>query len=60
MIFKFNGGIGAVLCSNCHRILMAGREIPKYIWDAVNDDGADKLPDMYCEDCKKKIKKNPG
>lgn len=35
LIFKFNGGNGAVLCSNCFKIIFSGKEIPNEYWDAA-------------------------
>lgn len=53
--FKFNSGYGAVLCSNCDKIIMSGGRIPEYIWDAVSkhNDEIEKIPPMFCCDkCK--------
>lgn len=53
MIFKFNGGQGAVLCGKCNKVLYEGSRIPKYITDAVMNGTIDELPDLFCEDgCK--------
>ena len=49
--FKFNGGRGAVLCSNCAKIIMSGNEIPEYIWEYVSPAGEkdiEDLPPMFC------------
>lgn len=58
--FKFNGGNGAVLCSNCAKIIMSGRQIPEYIWDAVSKHNGEiqKIPPMFCCDkCKEEYYK---
>ena len=57
MVFKFNGGHGAILCGKCGVILKAGSEIPEYVWDAVRKGTVGDLPDMYCEDnCERSMK----
>lgn len=57
MIFKFNGGMGAVLCGRCHKILYSGNNIPQYIIDAVRNGTINDLPDIYCEDnCENSLK----
>lgn len=50
MIFKFNGGRGAILCGRCGKILKAGSEIPEYVLEAVKNGTVNELPDMFCED----------
>ena len=55
LIFKFNSGIGAVLCSNCRKIIMSGSRIPGYIWNAEN---IEDIPPMFCcKECEEKYKK---
>ena len=39
VIFKFNGGRGAVLCNCCRCIVMAGQEIPDHIFKAATGRG---------------------
>ena len=69
--FKFNNGWGAVLCSNCSKIMLQGSQIPQNIWDAVRPQWFDELepgrlslkdiPPMFCcEECEKEYneKKN--
>lgn len=46
--FKFNSGLGAVLCSNCDKIIMSGGRIPEYIWKSVRPFSVKKLPPMFC------------
>ena len=56
--FKFNGGRGAVLCSNCAKIIMSGREIPEYIWESVRPDSDEFLGPMFCsKQCEEEYKK---
>ena len=57
--FKFNGGNGAVLCSNCSKIIMSGARIPKEIWEAVSDRSGgrpiENIPPMFCcDECREK------
>lgn len=55
LIFKFNSGIGAVLCSNCRKIIMSGGRIPEYIWNAKN---IEDIPPMFCcKECEGKYNK---
>ena len=60
MVFKFNDGRGAILCSKCGVILKQGDEIPKYVWEAVKKGTVSQLPDMYCEDNCERSKKILG
>lgn len=56
LIFKFNSGLGAVLCSNCRKIICTGDRIPKYIWD---EPSKSKLPPQFCcDECKHEYYKN--
>jgi len=48
IIFKINGGSGAILCSNCRKIICTGDRIPKYIWDALKTHTIDDLPPQFC------------
>lgn len=46
--FKFNNGWGAVLCSNCSKIMLQGSQIPQDIWDAVRKGKLYDMPPMFC------------
>ena len=46
-IFKFNGGRGAILCSNCYTIIYEGSQI-------TNDKLKIPGPMFCCEECRKK------
>ena len=49
--FKFNSGLGAVLCSNCAKIIMSGGHIPQHIWGHIDKYGTksvENLPPMFC------------
>lgn len=54
LIFKFNGGNGAVLCSNCFKIIFSGKEIPNEYWDAaISEKQQKKVGACFCSDkCK--------
>ena len=57
MIFKFNSGNGAILCSKCGVILKSGSQILEYVWEVVRNGTVSQLPDMYCEDgCERSMK----
>ena len=57
VIFKFNGGHGAVLCNCCRRIVMAGHEIPDDIFKAATGRGNKSLDDFEPVFCSEKCKK---
>lgn len=44
LIFKFNGGKGAILCNNCGKIICSGKEIPRPLPEG---------PQFCCDNCKK-------
>ena len=49
MIVKFNGGLGAILCSKCGKILYTFANMPKEISDRMSKTtDYSKLPDVYC------------
>lgn len=57
LIFKFNGGNGAVLCNNCKTIILTGNKIPRQFWDAATNKNKDTYeeigPQFCCEECEK-------
>ena len=54
LIFKFNGGRGAVLCSNCYTIVYEGSRIPDEYKDAMlNGQENNFEPVFCCDECKK-------
>jgi hypothetical protein len=54
LIYKFNGGMGAVLCSNCYCIMYEGRRIPDEYREAViNGHEEDFGPVFCCDECKR-------
>lgn len=53
LIYKFNGGAGAVLCSNCYCIICEGSRIPDEYRDAVIADKQEEFgPVFCCDDCR--------
>jgi NAD-dependent SIR2 family protein deacetylase len=56
-IFKFNGGLGALLCSKCRVIIKTGKDFSPEEIKAIK--GKVPLPPaQYCNDCNsKQIKK---
>ena len=55
-VFKFNGGLGALLCSNCRVIIKIGND-----YTAEEHEAAIKglyHPPQYCEECLKIKQKN--
>lgn len=61
MIYKFNGGEGAVLCENCRKIIYTASTLPmglrKLMYHAEkNGKPYSSLPPVYCcEDCKESM-----
>ena len=52
-IFKYNNGLGALLCSNCRTIIKTGKDFTYYEKEVVR--GNEELEAQYCKPCKKKI-----
>lgn len=51
--FKFNNGIGALICSKCSTIIKEGPFFTEEEWRAFK--GEIKLPAQYCDICEEKI-----
>lgn len=49
-IFKFNGGLGALLCSKCRVIIKTGKDFTEDEKKAMK--GEINLPPQYCKNCK--------
>ena len=49
-IFKFNGGRGALLCSNCRVIIKTGEEFTEEEMKAMR--GEIEIDSQYCKECK--------
>lgn len=54
-IFKFNSGMGAILCSKCRIIIKVGSEFTELEELAMR--GEVELKAQYCEKCKKRDEK---
>lgn len=52
VIFKFNSGMGAILCSKCRVIIKVGSEFTELEKLAMR--GERELKAQYCEKCKKR------
>lgn len=50
-IFKFNGGLGALLCSKCRVIIKIGKDFTEQEIKAIKY--GVYYPPQYCEKCKK-------
>lgn len=50
--YKFNGGLGALLCSNCKVIIRDGRTFTEDDWRCMR--GEIRLPKQYCDKCQSK------
>jgi hypothetical protein len=51
-IFKFNGGLGALLCSKCSVIIKTGCDFSELEKKALK--GEIKLKPQYCDKCSEK------
>lgn len=52
-IFKYNGGLGALLCSKCRVIIKTGRDFTEEEVQTIKSSLEDsKLPAQYCDKCK--------
>lgn len=55
--FKFNSGLGALICSNCSKIIKVGSDFTEEEKEAAWGDGC--LEPQYCsQECKKEFLKN--
>ncbi len=56
MIVKFNGGLGAVLCSNCWKVMYSGASLPKEFKEAILNGTATQMPEIFCcDECEKEF-----
>jgi hypothetical protein len=51
-IFKFNSGLGALLCSCCRVIIKTGKDFTDEEKKAAYGDGKTKVGPRYCDKCK--------
>ena len=51
-IFKYNGGLGALLCSSCRVIMKTGKDFTDEEISAIK--GYIDMPPQYCSNCKTK------
>ena len=56
--FKFNGGYGALLCSQCSSIIKEGIHFTEEEWKACR--GEIKLPHQFCDKCKERRENRDG
>lgn len=54
-VFKYNSGMGALLCSKCSAIIKEGRFFTEEEWKACR--GEIKIPPQYCDECAEKLNK---
>ena len=54
-IFKFNGGLGALLCSECRVIIKTGVDFTEDEWMGLR--GEKHIEPQYCDKCVIKHKK---
>ena len=52
-IFKYNGGLGALLCSKCRVIIKTGKDFTEEEIKAIK--GKVDMPPQYCDKCKNKL-----
>lgn len=51
-IFKFNGGLGALLCSNCRVIMRTAKDFSEEELKGIRGELDYELPPQYCDKCK--------
>ena len=51
-VYKFNGGLGALLCSGCYVILRSGASLTKA--DRLGMNGEITNPPAFCKECGEK------
>jgi NAD-dependent SIR2 family protein deacetylase len=51
-VFKFNGGLGAILCSNCYVIIKTGKDFSSSEKSGMH--GKKYIKPQYCEKCQNK------
>ena len=51
-IFKYNGGLCALLCSSCRVIMKTGKDFTDEEMSVIK--GYTKMPPQYCSKCKTK------
>jgi hypothetical protein len=55
LIFKFNGGNGAILCNNCGKIILTGKQIPERFWKVATGESGETYkdigPQFCCDKC---------
>jgi len=49
--FKYNNGLGALLCSRCNKIIKTGTNFTDDEWKALG--GKLYMEPQYCDECKK-------
>jgi NAD-dependent SIR2 family protein deacetylase len=52
-IFKFNGGLGALLCSRCFVIIKTGNEFTED--EIMGIKGKKHIPPQHCQECRKRL-----
>lgn len=50
-IMKFNGGLGAILCSNCRKIIKTAKDFSQEELKAIRGELDYNLPPKYCDEC---------
>lgn len=53
-IFKYNGGLGALLCSSCSVIIKTGKDFTDEELKAIKGKGP-MPPAQYCETCMQEV-----
>lgn len=50
-IFKFNGGLGALLCSNCRAIIRTAKDFSEEELKGIRGELEYDLPPKFCDEC---------
>lgn len=51
-VVKYNSSLGAILCSNCRKIIKIGKEFTDEEWKYFRGELDYDLLPQYCDDCK--------
>lgn len=57
-IFKFNGGLGALLCSNCRAIIRIAKDFSEEELKGMRGELEYELPPKFCDECVFKVAKS--
>ena len=61
IVIKYNGGLGAILCSSCKVIIKTGKDFSEEECAYSKGEIKERLAARYCDKCREELnKKNEG